>query len=62
MSLLTQRRKDAEAQRFFESDSDKFDARLRASEFDFSQGTEGKAKGRETASRRSTGGFNNGLE
>jgi hypothetical protein len=35
---------------------------VRVSQFDFSQGTEGKAKGRETASRRSTGGFNNGLE
>jgi hypothetical protein len=32
------------------------------SEFDFSQGTGGKAKGRETASRPSMGWFNNRLE
>jgi hypothetical protein len=35
---------------------------VRVSEFDFSQGTGGKAKGKEAASMGSTGWFNNGLE
>jgi hypothetical protein len=35
---------------------------VRVSEFDFSLGMVGKAKGREMASRRSMGGVNNGLE
>jgi hypothetical protein len=34
----------------------------RVSQFNFSQGKEEKAKGRETASRPSAGGFNNGLK